>query len=193
MSIRLVGIQYLGNSFNSGKCYETQWLERRPRYRKFFQYEGSKVFSFTDLDSTIRNRKNRLRNFFASQLPAFLKRKISIVSAVFYAKAYSRPSKMMRFIRDKLKRHKIKLINFFWQKDVGSEKFESHFHILLSITRISTKTLRIVFSNPSKAKAQFIRTRYGMYKYLCKKPVYCEPKGRSFGGSIFRKNKPRSI
>jgi hypothetical protein len=105
------------------------------------------------------------------------------------------PSKITDFISNVkrfLKRRKIDVLGYIWQRDVGDFKFEKHYHLLIATSIINPEVIMQIelWGNmcPDKSRIQVLRTKSGMCKYLKKKEIYAARYQKGFTKSQFFKS-----
>lgn len=149
-----------------------------PKYEKtYFEDTTSELIVTTDLAERIQMRDQNLNLFFNKYLPLHFELKTAtILCAIVNYSHYSQINKFISNFQRYLKRRKIELLGYVWQRDVGDFKFEKHYHLLIATSIINTEVLMQVLLRgnmyPDKSRIEVLRTKTGMYKYLKKKEIY---------------------
>ena len=86
-----------------------------------------------------------------------------------------------------LERKEIQVLGYVWQRDVGDNRFEKHYHLLIATTRmdlkISTQIELYGNINPDRFRIELMKTKGGMQKYLRKKEIFSARYQKGFSKS----------
>jgi hypothetical protein len=67
-------------------------------------------------------------------------------------------------------------LGFVWQRDIGENVFEKHFHLLIAVSYIKEEYMSDIIqmgkSSPDKFVYEILKTEHGMKRYLKKKELY---------------------
>ncbi|OYU84275.1 MAG: hypothetical protein CFE24_07255 [Flavobacterium sp. BFFFF2] len=150
----------------------------------FVNEDTGEVFETNDLIIKKGKRKRNFNSFHSCYIKAYQKKEISILTMVVERSAYYNISKFINTITRKLTRKGIKKLGYVWTKDIGDERFEKHFHVLLATSRIENADFKELFTKKKESySVQFMQTKRGMFNYLNKKELYTEGKSRAYGKS----------
>jgi hypothetical protein len=180
----LLNIRYL--SEGSNKSDNLGQTPLTPKYKKtFINKETGQICEVTDLESKIYKRDNCLKLFFSVYAKYFVKKSLSIISAVVNQDKYHSITKFVNTITRKLIRRGIKRLGYVWVRDVGNEIFHKHYHIIIATTKINEGLFKELFSNKkhNNYEVQFLKTPKGMAKYITDKVLYGANKQRAYGKS----------
>jgi len=143
------------------------------------------VFTTTDLDMRKHKRRKRLALFKNFYIDAFVHKRVSVFLVVAEINKYKSAKIIIDLLKEKMNQYHVRVLGYYWQRDVGEVKFELHFHIIFVVERISGVTAKRMMSNK----------RVGFYKmvlcfslnkfkrYLETKEIYGAHRQRSFGVS----------
>lgn len=166
---------------------------QRAKFRKHFvNLETAEVSHITDLESRKYKRNKYLDAFTAVYKQPFSTQKISLLSFVVNEAKYKSISHFLNMLSKKLCRKNISKLGYVWVRDVGDNRFERHFHLLIAVSRIDSTTFQELFSKKrhTEYEVQFFRNVSGLKSYLKKKNLYGAKKQRAFGKSKeFKKSK----
>jgi len=170
-------------------------LPHQAKYLHHFVNTNTGEFrKVSDLDIK-KNKRNRLIDSFCRRYyDLYLDETISILTFVVDPDKYITISKFVNTISRKLKRKGIKIYGYIWARDIGDIRFEKHYHIIISISRIESKLFDVLFNFFGKKrkeeeckkrgyKVEFMKTRWGLYTYLKNKELFGKRNQRSYGRS----------
>lgn len=172
-----------GGSIESDKSGQTP---QRAKFRKHFvNLDTAEVYQITDLESRKYKRNKYLDSFTAVYAKSFSSKQISLLSFVVNDAEYTSISQFLNMLGKKLRRKNISKLGYVWVRDVGDNRFERHFHILIAVSRIDSQIFQELFSQKrhSEYEVQFFRNVKGLNSYLKKKNLYGAKKQRAFGKS----------
>ena len=179
-----INTQYLlegsDNSSNTGQYpIQARYLKR------FANIFTGELIEVTDLHCKKIKRDVSLNLFIGKYGSLYAKKEISILSTYVDASKYKSIATFNNSFCKKLKRKGIKRLGYVWIRDIGDIKFEKHFHVLIATTRISADMFRSLFHSKkdSKYNVEFMKTKYGMKRYIQKKELYAAANQRSYGKS----------
>jgi hypothetical protein len=159
---------------------------QRAKFRKHFvNLETAEISHITDLESRKYKRNKYLDAFTAVYKQPFSSQKISLLSFVVNESKYKSISQFLNMLSKKLCRKIISKYGYLWIRDVGDNRFERHFHLLIAVSRIDSRTFQELFSKKrhSEYEVEFFRNIRGLKSYLKKKNLYGAKKKRAFGKS----------
>ncbi len=158
----------------------------KAKYKKTFLNTITGELSYTtDLLSKVSKRNKFINQFCEVYSKSFKNKKISILSLVVYTERYKSISKFINTITRKLKRKNIERLGYVWIRDVGDERFEKHYHIIISTSRIDSTMFHTLFNKKTHNdfKVEFMRDEEGMANYIKEKDLFGEKNQRSYGKS----------
>jgi hypothetical protein len=192
MKKSLIKLRYLlegsNNSNNSG------YIPNIPKYEKTYLEGATCDMSVTtDLAERIQARDMNLNHFFSKYVPLqFDKKTATILCAIVDQSHYLKITDFISNVKRFLKRRKIDVLGYIWQRDVGDFKFEKHYHLLIATSIINPEVIMQIelWGNrcPDKSRIQVLRTKSGMCKYLKKKEIYAARYQKGFTKSQFFKS-----
>jgi hypothetical protein len=156
------------------------------KYKKtFLNTETGQICEITDLESKIYKRNNCLKLFFNVYTKYFVKKSLTILTAVVNDDEYPSITKFVNTVTRKLKRKGIDRLGYVWVRDVGKKKFHKHYHIIIATTKIDDGLFKELFSKKkhNHYEVQFLKTPKGMAKYIKVKDLYGANKQRTYGKS----------
>lgn len=141
----------------------------------------------TDLDERKNRKTNGLSQFMETYVGLYFEESsVTILSAVVDATIYPKLSDFIKNFRRRLKRRKIELLGYVWQRDVGGTLYK-HYHLLIATKRMSEVLVKEIIEigdgNKEKFSFQALKTKGGMKDYLDKKELYAAPKERCWSRS----------
>jgi len=180
----LFNIRYL--SEGSKKSDNMGQAPLTAKYKKtFLNTETGQICEITDLESKIYKRNNCLKLFFNVYTKYFVKKSLTILTAVVNDDEYPSITKFVNTVTRKLKRKGIDRLGYVWVRDVGKKKFHKHYHIIIATTKIDDGLFKELFSKKkhNHYEVQFLKTPKGMAKYIKVKDLYGANKQRTYGKS----------
>jgi hypothetical protein len=142
------------------------------------------TFSVTDLHLQKQRRNRVLQKMRETYSRLISAKKISTIIIVAPVEQYKKPSDFLKEFKKKLIRHNISLLGYYWQRDIGDNKFECHYHIILFLKKITGAVYRKLFKRKKgKYEAEFCDSLSKFKEYLKKKEIYAPEKKRSYGCS----------
>jgi hypothetical protein len=172
-----------GGSIESDKSGQTP---QRAKFRKHFvNLDTAEVYQITDLESRKYKRNKYLDTFTAVYSKPFSLKLVSLLTFVVNEAEYTSISHFLNMLSKKLRRKNISKLGYVWVRDVGENRFEKHFHLMIALSRIDSKIFQELFSRKrhSEYEVQFFRNVKGLKSYLKKKNLYGARKQRAFGKS----------
>jgi hypothetical protein len=128
----LMNIRYL--SEGSKKSDNIGQTPLTAKYKKtFLNKETGQICEVTDLESKIYKRNNCVKLFFSVYTKYFVKKSLSILTAVVNQDEYQSITKFVNTITRKLKRKGVDRLGYVWVRDVGDEIFHKHYSAKKSI------------------------------------------------------------
>jgi hypothetical protein len=190
----VTGIQYLPP--NPIQTEAPRLLQRAPKYKKTYLHllTGDK-FTKTDVDTIKYRRQCAYKEFAQTYYDAAFNHNpsIFIYGIIANISEYPSVSNLLRSLTTLMQRNNMEIKGYIWQRDVGENKHEPHYHILAAIhidsAEIFERLLRKKMKNDNKVNADNIFTfekqiTMGMANnYLPKKDVYAGYRERAFGRS----------
>lgn len=180
----LMNIRYL--SEGSKKSDNIGQTPLTAKYKKtFLNIETGQICEVTDLESKIYKRNNYLKLFFSVYTKYFVKKSLSILTAVVNQDEYQSITKFVNTITRKLKRKGVDRLGYVWVRDVGDEIFHKHYHIIIATTRINEVLFNELFCKKkhNHYEVEFLKTPKGKATYITDKDLYGANKQRSYGKS----------
>ena len=180
----LMNIRYL--SEGSKKSDNIGQTPLTAKYKKtFLNKETGQICEVTDLESKIYKRNNCLKLFFSVYTKYFVKKSLSILTAVVNQDEYQSITKFVNTITRKLKRKGVDRLGYVWVRDVGDEIFHKHYHIKIATTRINEVLFNELFCKKkhNRYEVEFLKTPKGMATYITDKDLYGANKQRTYGKS----------
>jgi len=146
----------------TGEIYETNDLKYKKNKRRKMIYEFTNVYS-----------------------KPYLNKELSILTISVNQSSYMKIQKFLNTIIKKLKRKGIEKLGYIWVFDIGYKKFEKHYHLIMAVSRIEKTLFYELFNKKhnSNYEVEFMKTRYGMFRYLDKKDFFGVHKQKNFGRS----------
>jgi hypothetical protein len=139
------------------------------------------VFSTNDLQIKLFKRSKKIKNFYTFYSSFFYEKLVSAVLYVVNVKSISSISNQLKTIRKKLKKNHIQLLAYYWQRDIGENLFEPHYHIILILPRIRIELFNKLFEKKNKcgAKAVLCHNLDRFTSYLIGKEILAPFKSRN--------------
>jgi hypothetical protein len=178
-----------------------------PKWLKHFidEITGEK-YSITDLEEKKHRRLLKLQAFIDHYgYLCFEKKTVTILTCVVSQSRFPKITTFIDNIKEKVLRHKSKVLDYYWQRDSGESSLNNHYHVLIATEQLSQKqldTLGVTIYNPNEInispihssqytyKLQHMMKEFGMFKYLKQKEIIIHNKNeRSYGGSSKKKKK----
>lgn len=177
----------------NGEIILDEWgvIPRIPKQAiSFREDETGEIFNTTDLGLQIFRRNKKLKEFTDTYLRIFKEKQISLFLISARIKHYVLPSRFYKDFFKKLKKKKIEVLGYYWQRDVGEKDFDPHFHFIIATSRIDPNDFRSLFENkknPNHAAVLCYNLKE-FANYLKVKKLYAPYKKSNSGKSrIFKK------
>lgn len=171
------------NSNNSG------YTPNIPKYEKtYIEDATSEIIITTDLAERIYNRNCNLNRFFNKYRSLTFKTKtVTVLCAIIDQVHCPKIDNYIKNLKRMLERKEIQVLGYVWQRDVGDNRFEKHYHLLIATTRmdlkISTQIELYGSINPDRFRIELMKTKGGMQKYLRKKEIFSARYQKGFSKS----------
>lgn len=181
---QLSNIKYL--SGGSIKSDNSGQIPQIAKYRKtFVNTETGELNSITDLDSKKYKRNKYFDLFQKTYAKLYKDHEVSILAIVVNQANYETISKFVNTLSRKLKRKEIDKYGYVWVRDIGDETFEKHFHLIISISRITTSQFNELFykKNNQDYEVQFMKSEKGLIRYIKEKELFGKKRQRTYGKS----------
>ena len=178
---------------NRGSYLTHNWGEipRQATKELIFKHkENNQTRATTDLALTLKKRNKRFAQFRNTYYRLFKKGEISVLLLVCSIDNYKSPSIALKDCIRKIKRLNHRVLGYIAIRDIGDIKFKRHFHIMLSIKKISKVEFEILKGKKRSENYEFILCEDlpDFEHYLSEKAVYAPYKHKSYYSSRqFRK------
>jgi hypothetical protein len=164
--------------------YIDKWGEfpREPmREIHFVNTITGQIFKTNDLLIKKFKRHEKLERLYYFYYGFIFKKKVSTVLYVVNVKRISSISIHIKNIKKKLARKRINLLAYYWQRDIGDNEFEPHYHCIFVISRIDIQEYEKLFKGYNKcdAKAELCNSLRAFTLYLNKKEFFAPYKKRN--------------
>ena len=178
-----------------------------PKWLKHFidEITGEK-YTITDLEEKEHRRLLKLQAFFDHYgYLCFEKKTVTILTCVVSQSHFPKINTFIDNTKEKVLRHKSRVLDYYWQRDSGESSLNNHYHVLIATERMSQEqlyNLGVTIYNPYEIntspihssqytyKLQSLMKELGMLQYLkVKKIIVHNENERSYGGSSKKKKK----
>ena len=184
---KLKKLKYLleGSDYSNNSGY----TPNIPKYEKtYIEDATSEIIITTDLAERIYNRNCNLRRFFNKYRSlTFITKTVTVLGAIIDQIHYPTIDNFIKNLKRMLERKEIQVLGYVWQRDVGDNRFEKHYHLLIATTRmdlkISTQIELYGNINPDRFRIELMKTKGGMQKYLRKKEIFSARYQKGFSKS----------
>ena len=178
MTKLLIKLRYLleGSGQSNNLCQGLSPLEAK--YEKtLVEQDTGEVIITTDLKERLNKRNKNLSLFHDKYVgPCFKDKTVSILCVIISEHQYPQISQWTSNFKKYLKRRGIDFLGFVWQRDIGENVFEKHFHLLIAVSYIKEEYISDIIqmgkSSPDKFVYEILKTEHGMKRYLKKKELY---------------------
>jgi len=156
----------------------------------FKHKENNQTRATTDLALTLKKRNKRFAEFRNTYYRLFKKREISVLLFVCSIDRYKSPSIALKDCIRKIKRLNHTVLGYIAIRDIGDIEFKRHFHIMLSLKKISKDEFENLKGRKRSENYEFILCEdlTDFVHYLSEKAVYAPYKHKSYYSSRqFRK------
>jgi hypothetical protein len=177
------------------------------KWIKHFKDEITReIFTLTDLQEKKHMRLLKLEAFIEHYGHLCFKEKtVTILTCVVSQFHFPKLKKFFENFKKKVIRHKSKVLDNYWQRDIGESSLNNHYHVLIATERMSKLQLEhlgVTKYNPNEIntlpihgsqytyKLQYMVKEFGMFDYLKDKAIIIHNENeRSYGGSRKTKKK----
>ena len=180
----LLRLNYLLEGSNQSD--NTGQIPKCAKYKKtFLNLQTGQVCEITDLQSKKCKRNYFLNLFLNVYQKCFKSKTVSILGFIVYQEYYGSVTKFINTISRKLKRKGVERLGYVWVRDIGENRFEKHFHLLIATSKMDSPIFHAIFHNKrhNKYKLEFMDSMKGIKNYLKEKELYGIGKQRSFSKS----------
>lgn len=166
-------------SYNIDKWGE---LPREPmRELHFVNTITGQIFSTNDLHLKKFKRQKKIEKLYYFYQGYIFNKQVSTVLYVVNVKRISSISIHIKNVKRKLARKRINLLAYYWQRDIGENEFEPHYHCIFILSRMDIHLFSELFKGYNKcgAKAELCNSLMAFTLYLNKKEIFAPYKKRN--------------